>query len=111
MKYLIYTILLFLIGQSLIWFQTNGQFVWEWMKKNPLLVALMGTPISYLFIKASLYSQMYFGNLWAGRIFGFTSGILTFTLLTWYFVGEPVTAKTLLTLLLATLIILIQIFL
>jgi hypothetical protein len=111
MKYLIYTIVLFLIGQSLIWFQTNGQFVWEWIKKNPFLVSLMGTPIAYIFIKASYFSNQYFNNLWAGRMIGFSTGIFTFTLLTWIFANEPVTTKTLLTLLLAFGIILIQLFL
>jgi hypothetical protein len=110
MRFLIYTFLLFLIGQSLIWFQTNGQFVWEWIRKNPLLISLLGTPISYIFIKATFFSQQYFGNIWAGRMIGFSLGILTFTFLTWFFVGEPLTLKTLLTLLLATAIIVIQLF-
>lgn len=110
MKYLFYAIFLFLIGQSLIWFQTNGQFVWQWVKKNPFIMSLMGVPIAYIFIYASSYSQTFFSNLWGGRMLGFSTGIFTFTLLTWFFVGEPLTTKTLLTLILATIIILIQIF-
>lgn len=110
MRYLVYAILLFLIGQSLIWLQTNGQFISEWMKKNPLLVSIFGAPIAFLFIKATQYSQMYFGNIWGGRMIGFSAGIITFTFLTWYFVGEPLTIKTFLTILLAFGIICIQIF-
>jgi hypothetical protein len=110
MKYLGYAIILFLIGQSLIWLQTNGQFVSDWMKRNPFLVSLFGTPIAYLFIKASHYSQLYFNNLWGGRMIGFSAGIITFTLLTWYFVGEPLTIKTFLTIFLAIVILGIQIF-
>jgi hypothetical protein len=100
---------LFFIGQSLIWLQTNGQFVSEWIKKNPILVSFLGVPISYIFIKATQYSYSYFSNLWSGRMLGFSMGILTFTALTWFFVGEPITAKTLLTLLLAIAIIVIQV--
>ena len=110
MKYLFYAIFLFLIGQSLIWFQTNGQFVWTWVKKNPFIMSLMGVPIAYIFIHASNNSQAYFGNLWGGRMLGFSTGIFTFTLLTWGFVGEPITTKTFLTLILALSIILIQLF-
>jgi hypothetical protein len=40
-------IILFTIGQAMIWFQTNGQFVWPWAKENPMLMALIGFPISY----------------------------------------------------------------
>jgi hypothetical protein len=111
MKYLLYAILLFLVGQSLIWFQTNGQFVWEWVKKHPFIMSLMGVPIAYIFIHASNNSQAYFGNLWGGRMLGFSSGMITFTILTWIFVGEPITVKTFLTILLAALIIVIQLFL
>lgn len=90
--------------------QTNGQFLWEWIRKNPFLVSLMGVPISYIFIKATTYSQQYFGNLWGGRMIAFSMGILTFTFLSWYFMGEPLTGKILLTLLLATAIMVIQLF-
>ena len=35
-------VLLFLFGQTLIWFQTNGQFINEWAKKNPLILSIIG---------------------------------------------------------------------
>ena len=54
-------ILLFLLGQALIWVQTNGQFVWTWAKENPFwMAAMFSMPISYMFIYASfslLYEQ------------------------------------------------------
>jgi hypothetical protein len=109
-RYLIYALLLFFIGQSCIWLQSNGQFVSDWIKKNPILISIFGAPIAYVFIKATQYSHMYFNNLWGGRMLGFSIGIFTFTAMTWFFVGEPITTKTLLTLLLAFGIICIQVF-
>ena len=54
MRNLIMGVALFVFAQCLIWIQTNGQFVWPWFKKNPLLVSLMGgTIISYIFIKGN----------------------------------------------------------
>ena len=45
--------LLFLIGQVLVWYQINGQFLSEWIKKHPLVMSLMGIPISYTYIYAT----------------------------------------------------------
>ena len=38
---LITAMILFVFGHILIWYQTNGQFVWPWFKKNPLAVAFI----------------------------------------------------------------------
>ncbi len=103
--------ILFFIGQSAIWFQTNGQFISSWVSKNPLIMSLFGIPIAYVFIKATYYSQIHFENLWSCRMIGFALGILTFSLLTWMFTGEGLSFKTLLTLCLAFAILGIQIFL
>ena len=88
--------LLFLGGQTLIWFQTNGQFINEWAKKNPWLISILGgTVISYMFIKATaLIAAHYDGALWPGRFIGFSMGITSFAFLTWYFLGEGINAKT-----------------
>ena len=34
MNKLLLAFALFFTGQAAIWFQTNGQFVWPWFKKN-----------------------------------------------------------------------------
>ncbi len=71
MRGLIYGILLFLLGQSMIWFQTNGQFIWPWFKRNPIIIALIGgSTISYMFIVATkLVAQYYDGQIWPGEIY------------------------------------------
>jgi len=111
MKNLIYGLTLFVIGQSLIWFQTNGQFIWPWFKKNPLMISLIaGTGISYMFIMATrLVADYYDGLLWPGRFIAQATGIITFAILTFVLLNEGLTTKTIISLLLAIGIISIQI--
>jgi hypothetical protein len=106
------TILCFLIGQTLIWFQTNGQFLWKSFEKNPLLLSIgLGTIISYTFIMGTKFAYQHFeGLLWPGRFLGFALGIGSYAILTWYFMGEGITLKTMTSLILATGIICVQLF-
>ena len=112
MTNLIVGVLLMVTGQILIWFQTNGQFVWDSFKRNPLLLSVIGgTVISYMFIMSTRHLVMYFdGLLWPGRLMGFGIGIFAFTFLTWYYMGESVTPKTIVSLILALTLVSIQIF-
>ena len=112
MNKLLIGFLLFFLGQAAIWFQTNGQFVWPWFKRNPIVVSLvMGTSISYVLIFATRFMvEHYDGLLWPGRFIAFGTGIMTFTFLTWYFMGEGITAKTMFSLIIACSLIAIQIF-
>ena len=111
MKNLIYGVVLFIVGQSMIWFQTNGQFIWPWFKRNPLLVSLLaGTTISYMFIVATRnVAEYYDGLLWPGRFIAFGNGMVSFTFLTWYLLGEGLTTKTMVSLMLALTLVTIQI--
>ena len=112
MNKLTLTIVLFLFGQTLIWFQTNGQFLWKWFEKNPLILSItMGTAISYSFILATKYAVEHFdGLLWPGRFVGFALGISSYALLTWFFMGEGITLKTFTSLILSAGIICVQLF-
>ena len=112
MNKLLLGFILFFIGQAAIWFQTNGQFVWPWFKKNPLLISIfMGSSISYVLIYATRFMVEHFdGLLWPGRFIGFALGISSYALMTWYFMGEGINLKTLTSLILATGIICVQIF-
>ena len=68
-------------------------------------------PISYMFIKATeLVVNHFDGLLWPGRFIGFASGVVSFALLSYYFMGEGITFKTGISLLLAVVIVLIQVF-
>lgn len=70
-----------------------------------------GTVISYLFINGTRYMVTYFeGTLWENRLLGFGMGMISFSLLTYIFMGEGITLKTGVSLILATSLVLIQLF-
>jgi hypothetical protein len=103
--------LLFLLGQILVWYQINGQFLSVWVKKNPLIISLLGIPISYLYIIATDHLVTAFdGELWPQRLIGFSMGMIAFAFLTWFHLNQAITLKTAVTLTLAFTIVLIQVF-
>tara|TARA_B100001778_G_scaffold314224_1_gene299293 strand:- start:592 stop:942 length:351 start_codon:yes stop_codon:yes gene_type:complete len=102
---------LFLFVQILTWFQLNGQFVWPWFKNNILLLCLFGLPISWLYIEATRLGFIAFeGVIWPGRLLGFAAGIFTFAICANVFMGEGLSIKTIVSLVLATALVCIQIF-
>ena len=105
--------ILFFLNNIIIWYQLNSQLVWDWAKTSKAMwfSALLGIPISLLFWYATKIGYVGFGNLWAVRFIGFATSMLTFPLMTYLYLGEAMSVKTLLTLALATVIMLIQIFL
>ena len=111
MMKLLTSVLLFFFGQTLIWYQTNGQFKWKWFADHPLLVAfIFAVPISYAFIIATKLVVGYFdGILWPGRFIGFATGMVSFAILTSVHMNEGINAKTAISLVLATALVLIQI--
>ena len=109
-KYIVLTIGIFLLNNILIWYQLNSQLVWDWAKgtKSMWIMSLMGIPISLLFWYATKIGYEGFGNLWAVRFMGFATSMLTFPVMTWLYLGEAITLKTLVTILLAFIIMLLQ---
>ena len=109
-KYIVLTIVIFLLNNILIWYQLNSQLVWDWAKgtKSMWIMSLMGIPISLLFWYATKIGYIGFGNLWAVRFMGFATSMLTFPIMTYLYLGETITLKTLITLLLALIIMILQ---
>ena len=107
MNKILLAILLFCIGNILIWFQTNGQFLWKWFDRNPLFLSIVfGGAISYFFIFATKFGYQYFnGLLWPIKFVGFSVGIFTYALMTYYFMNESLSLKTIICLVLAFMII------
>jgi len=110
-KNILIAFILFIIAQALIWYQTNSQFFNDWVKERPLLMATMGVPISYILIYASRYVVAGFdGLLWPGRLIGFSTGMIIMAALTYIHLDEGITLKTGVTLLLAFIIVMIQLY-
>ena len=108
---LILCISLFLIVQVITWFQLNGQFVYPWFKNNVFLLCLFGVPISWLYIEATRLGFIAFdGLIWPGRLLGFAAGMFTFAVCANIFMGEGLTNKTVISLILATILTFIQVF-
>ena len=102
--------LLFLLGQILVWYQVNGQFISEWVKERPLIMSLMGVPVSFVYIYATQYLvEAFNGDLWPQRLIGFSTGMFAFAILTYIHLNQAITLKTAVTLALATAIVVIQI--
>ena len=92
-KYIVLTTILFLINNILVWYQ---------------LMSLMGIPISLLFWLCTKWGYIGFGNLWSVRFMGFAMSMITFPIMTYFYLGETVTMKTGITILLSIIIMLLQ---
>jgi len=108
--YIILTIVLFFINNIIIWYQLNGQLVWDFWKswKGIVTSLVMAIPVTALFWYATKIGYQGFGNLWAVRFMGFATSMMTFPIMTWLYLGEVITLKTIITLILAVIIMLLQ---
>ena len=107
---MLYTIFLFVLANIIIWYQLNSQLVWEWAKgtKSMWIMSLLGVPISLLLWYCTKLGYIGFGNLWAVRFVGFATSMLVFPIMTYFYLGEPMTLKVWFTLGLAIIIMIIQ---
>lgn len=107
---LIAGILYFLLAHIIVFFQLNGQFKWGWFKEHEWVMALIGIPISFLYIWGTKYTvQGLEGLMWPTRFIGFGIGMVVYAIFVSYFFNEGINAKTAVSLLLAILLIFIQV--
>lgn len=100
-----------ILAQTMTFFQLQGPLKYEWFKNHYWLVVLMGIPISMLFMfSVKNMILAYGGEMWPSRLIGFSIGAIVFTYFSWSLFGEPLTLKTIICLLLAILILMIQLF-
>lgn len=104
--------LLFTAAQTVAWYQLNSQFVWDFWKDRAILASLtFSIPVSLLFWygTANIYASS--EQLWTCRFLGFASGMIIFPILTWIHLNESMfTLKTILCLILSSIIMAIQVF-
>lgn len=110
MKNLLLGLLLIVIAQIGAWIQQFAPMKWPWFKENTWAsVLLIGVPISYFFIWGAQYLYSEFSSVWSVRLIQFSVGILVVLLLTYFVLNEGLSLKTILSLILAFGIILIQV--
>ena len=110
-KYIALSILIFLLGQIVVWIQVNGPLIWPWAKSYKYALMLLCVPITWAFMEATQFAVRGFnGQFWPGRFLSFVAGIFIFTIMTYLFRNEAITLKTAISLVLALSLILVQLF-
>ena len=98
-----------IVAQVMTFFQLQGPIKYEWFKNNYWLVVLMGIPISMLcMFSVKNMILAYGGEMWPSRLIGFSIGAIVFTYFSWSIFGEPLTMKTIICLMLAVSILMVQ---
>jgi hypothetical protein len=99
------------LGQVFSFMQLQGSIKYNWYQKYPILILLSSIPAAWFYIK-SVENLVGWagGELWPSRLIGFGIGIIVFVVLSLILFKEPITLKTLICLLLAVSILLVQMF-
>ena len=109
-KDILITVFILFSVQIVIWYQLNGQLISQWCKEHPWTLSIWGIPISYSLILGTHYGYQGFGSLWAVRLLAFAIGMISFPFLTYWMLGEGITVKTSISIFLAVIIMLLQLF-
>ena len=106
---LYYSVVCLVIANVIAYYQLNGQFfLKEWYWHNPWTTSMIGYPVGMLFWYATKLSYEHFGFTWNMRMIGFGVGTIVFGIMSYLTLKEVPTLKTIICILLATAIILIQ---
>ena len=100
-----------MIGAVVAFFQLQGWVIWpdkQWLKSIWWLY-FTSLAIAPLFFWSTKWSYEHFGAFWNMRLAGFGISTVMFGFMAWMLIGEIPTIKTIISLLLAAAIILIQI--
>ena len=98
------------VASIIAFFQLQGWVVWykPWLKSMWWVYAT-SIIIAPLFFWSTRWSYEHFGAFWNMRLAGFGIGTIVFGFMAWMFIGEIPTLKTIISILLAMAIILIQV--
>ena len=107
MSKLFFAVLLSVVGNIIAWFHMQGQFKYEWAK-SLWWVVLGGIPISLCFYYGTRWYYEYFQNYWYVRPIGFGMATLVFTIMTWLMLNELPDTRTIISMGLSIIIIIIQ---
>ena len=99
-----------ILAGVIAFFQLQGHYVWDKpFLKSLWWIYLTSLAIAPLYFYSTMWSYEHFGAFWNMRLAGFGIGTIVFGTLAWVFIGEIPTLKTIISLLLAITIILVQI--
>ena len=99
-----------LIASIIAFFQLQGWIVYDYkFLKSIWWIYFTSIFIAPLFFWSTRWSYEYFGAFWNMRLAGFGIGTIVFGIMARMFIGEIPTIKTIISLLLAAAIILIQV--
>jgi hypothetical protein len=100
-----------ILGQISSFLQLQGSIKYGWFQKYPIIILLSSIPAAWFYIK-SVENLVGWadGELWPSRLIGFGIGIIVFVVLSALLFKETITTKTLVCLVLAASILLVQIF-
>jgi len=99
----------YLVAQTLVWIQLYGPMKIDFMKDKQWLVYAMAIPITHVFVLATNYTVTYMeGMTWGSRFIQFGAGAVSFAFMAYYFNNEGLTLKTIISLSLVSILILIQ---
>ena len=107
MSKFIIALLFSIVGNIIAWVQMNGQFKYEWMRQW-WVIGLSGLPVSYMFFYSTRWYYEYFNNYWYVRPIGFSIATITFGVLAWLVLDELPDTKTIISLLLSIIIVILQ---
>ena len=100
-------ILFSIFDQIISWFHMQGQFKYEWARSWWWII-LGGIPISIFFYFSTRWMYEYFGNYWYVRPIAFGLSKFIFVTLTWLILHEIPDTKTIISLLLGIIIVILQ---
>jgi len=107
MTKLLIALLFSIVGNIIAWIQMNGQFKYEWMRQW-WVIGLSGLPVSYMFFYSTRWYYEYFNNYWYVRPIGFSIATITFGVLAWLVLEELPDTKTIISLFLSIIIVILQ---
>lgn len=100
-----------ILAQILTYFQLQGNIKWNWYERYPIAIYLLSLPLTFLYIKSvECFVESFNGQVYPSRFIGFAIGIIIFSVLTWIFFKEPITIKTIISLILAFSILCVQVY-
>lgn len=105
-------IMYLIFGNIMAWYQLQGQFLtnpfFKQLFSKDLAVVVLGLPIGWLFWRSATLSYEIFGGVWNVRLIGFGVGTLVFGIMTMLILRELPTWHTVISIVLAVAIIMLQ---